>query len=91
MSGSPALPSPQEYLKAKDTRKADTDEVRQLMSLISRAMRCGRTSVTVPTPQGAHVIDEVGSQLESAGYTFSHKSGGLVCFSTIEWGVERAE
>ena len=32
MSGSPALPSPQEYLKAKDTRKADTDEVRQLIT-----------------------------------------------------------
>jgi len=82
------LPSPQEFLKAKDARQSESDEVKQLMSVVSRAMKAGRSSVTFPTPQKAEVVEEVCRQMCAAGYQCKHQSEGLVYFTTLEWGIQ---
>ena len=84
------IPSPTEFLKARDQRKTEQDELQQVMAVIGRAMKSGRTSVTLPSPQHEGLRDDISEKLQHAGYTSTIADSGAN-FMTVNWHVQDME
>ena len=60
------IPSPSDFKKAV-SKRTETDEVAQLLSIIGRSMSAGRDKTTFKKP-ASHVLESVQRELSEKGF-----------------------